>query len=155
VFKRRTEQWDVLAKSLQARLDEQAHLLRVLSDAVTSLTVETGAAARESRGLELLIATQLDMMRGRLAGVAESCELLGERIEIDQLERRRLTEALIEATREHRNAPAAGRRKVGVTVFAIEDDVLLEPHALGRSSEWREVSDEPGSRSPSTPPAAK
>jgi len=156
VFKRRqTLQLDALAKDVQARLDEQSRQLRVLSDAVTSLAFETGAGARESRGLELLIATQLDLLRGRLAAVTEICELLGEHTEMDRVERRRLTDALLEVTREQRNGIAPGRRQVGVTVFAIEEGTLREQTALGDTGdagefgEFGENGEKVGSRSPS------
>lgn len=132
--RRRTERFEALAHDVQERLEEQSRQLRLLSDAVTSLAVETGASARESRGLELLIATQLDLLRGRLAAVNEICELLSEHAETDRVERRRLTDALLEVTREQRNGIPSGRRQVGVTVFAIEEGVLREQTTLTEPS---------------------
>jgi hypothetical protein len=145
VFKRRrVEGYDDLARVLQRRLDAQSRELHALSDALKSLTVETAAGTRESRALELLIATQLDMLRDRLSAVTEVCERLGDRIEIDRLDRRRLTDALVEIAGRQSNEPTPGRRAVGVTVFAIDDDVDVEPRALAGLVKSLEAGDEVG-----------
>jgi hypothetical protein len=128
--RRRAEELELVARGLQERLDDQARQLRVLSDAMASLTVETAAGARESRGLELLIATQLDMLRGRLAAINQMCEVLGERADMDRLERRRLTEALVEITRGHIHGLPPAERAVDVTVFELADEVLVEAAGL-------------------------
>lgn len=143
--RRRAERFEMIALGLRAQLDEQSRELRLLSDAVTSLTVEAAASARESRGLELLIATQLDVLRGRLAAVKELCQLLGERTEMDRLERRRLSDALLEIAREHANGGAPGRRALGVTVFAIADDLVVEPTALPGRPNSCQATEEVGS----------
>lgn len=125
--RRRAEQFDVVARSVQERLDEQSRQLRALNDAISSLAIETAASARESRGLELLIATQLDMLRGRLAAINAICEMLDERGEIDRAERRRLTEAIVEIARERTFSLPAGEPALDAIV--LDDGALHEPAA--------------------------
>jgi hypothetical protein len=155
VFKRRrAERFELLAQVLRARLDEQSRQLVALGDAVSALTVETTAGAREARALELLIATQLDLVRSRLSAVTQICERLGERAELDRLERLRLTEALIELTRAHTDERSSSRAAVPLTVLAIDDGLddsndgivpesatLTEPAAAGPASTTERVAD--------------
>ncbi len=156
--RRRADRADLLVALLREQLDAHTRQMSVLNEALRALHSSVEARDRESQGLRLLLATQLDVLSDRLASertdvatamtaVKNLCEVLERSSELDRLERRRLAEALLELSREQGNAPPSARRVVGVTtMFEVGDRVLVEPEAIAGASNAIDFTDEPAHR---------